>query len=245
MTVPLTVSSPSCTASMLAARTAQREPLPVGWQSRIVTSVRNPLFARLFSKISVADDERSGVADLRRELLAGLTGRVVEMGAGSGLNFPHYPAGVRELVAVEPEPYLRAQADTAAARAPVAVTVVDGVAEDIPAADGSFDAAVVAGLLCSVADPLAALHELRRVLRPGGELRFFEHVRSEHPVHGAIQDAVRPIWARVMGGCQLNRRSGATIAAAGFTIVYSRDVTVMSAPHEWFIRPRIIGRAVA
>jgi SAM-dependent methyltransferase len=117
--------------------------------------VKNPLFARYFIRCGGRNEERGG-RELRLELLHGLSGRVIEVGAGTGLNFPHYPAQVREVVAVEPEPYLRSEAVTAAAAAPVPVRVVDGTAAELPAADGEFDAAVVSGVLCSVADVPAA-----------------------------------------------------------------------------------------
>src|SRR4051794_7422805 len=109
-----------------------------------------------------------GVAAHRRELLDGLEGRVVEIGAGTGASFRHYPLGVSEVVAVEPEPYLHALATQAARGAAVPVRVVDATAEALPLDDGSCDAAVASLVLCSVADPAVALAELRRVLRPGG-----------------------------------------------------------------------------
>jgi len=129
--------------------------------------IKNPLFARYFNRFG-ARREKRGNRELRREMLAGLSGRVIEVGAGNGLNFPHYPRAVREVVAIEPEPYLRARAAEAAAAAPVPVRVTDGTAGDLPAADGEFDTVVVSGLLCSVPDVPAALAEFRRVLRPWG-----------------------------------------------------------------------------
>src|SRR5512142_1019590 len=137
------------------------------------SDVHHPVFARLWSLMS-----RHEPADIRRhrdELVAGLSGRVIEVGAGTGSNFAHYPATVEQLVAVEPEPHLRRQARAAAARARIPIEVLDGVADRLPADDASFDAAVVSLVLCSVPDQTSALAELYRVLRPGGDLRFYEH----------------------------------------------------------------------
>src|SRR5690606_4094190 len=138
-------------------------------------SVHHPVFARWYA--AAAPGMERLLAQYRRALLAGLSGRVIEVGAGTGANFAHYPATVTEVVAVDPEPYLRSRAVREAARAPVRVTVVDGTAERLPAGDRSFQAGVVSLVLCSVPDEERALSELARVLVPGGELRFFEHVR--------------------------------------------------------------------
>ena len=121
------------------------------------------------------------IGDHRRRLLTGLTGRVLEVGAGNGLNFPHYPATVTEVLAVEPEPYLRRLALAAARSAPVPVRVVAGTAEALPVPDGAVDAVVASLVLCTVAELDQALAEVGRVLRPGGTLRFYEHVRADDP----------------------------------------------------------------
>src|SRR4051812_30752916 len=125
----------------------------------------HPFFARLWIKSSPKAEQR-GVADHRDDLLAGLSGRVLELGAGNGLNFAHYPPEVTEVVAVEPEPTLRTAAEEAARDAPVPVRVVDGLADRLPVGDGEFDAAVASLVLCSVPDQADALVELRRVIRP-------------------------------------------------------------------------------
>jgi ubiquinone/menaquinone biosynthesis C-methylase UbiE len=178
---------------------------------------QHPRFARLYERIS-AESERRGTAEHRDQVLAGLSGRVIELGAGNGLNFAHYPTTVTRVLAIEPEHRLRALAEQAAQTAPVPVEVIAGHAENLPVEDGSCDGAVVSLVLCSVPDPAAALAELRRVLRPDGQLRFFEHVRSAHRLGALAQDAITPLWSRVGGGCHLNRDTTATISAAGFVI---------------------------
>ena len=108
-------------------------------------------------------------------MLTGLQGDVIEVGSGDGRSFEHYPAGVERLLAVEPDATARAAAAKRALDAATPIEVVEGSAEELPATDGEFDAAVLMGVLCSVHDPGAALGELRRILKPGGELRFWEH----------------------------------------------------------------------
>ncbi|MTE22180.1 methyltransferase domain-containing protein [Streptomyces sp. TRM43335] len=190
-------------------------------------TVRHPLFARYYARFAPALDERAGVGAHRTELSAGLSGRVVEVGAGSGLNFARYPPTVRRVVAVEPEPELRRLARDAASRAPVPVDVVPGTAEELPLDDGEFDAAVVSLVLCSVRDLERALAELRRVLRPGGELRFYEHVRARGPVGFLLQRALdRTVWPRLFGGCHTGRDPVAAIGAAGFVGVSHRRLRV-------------------
>src|SRR5262249_26166886 len=186
--------------------------------------------------------EERGNRELRLELLAGLSGRVIEVGAGNGLNFPRYPPAVREVVAVEPEPFLRAQAAEAAAAAPVPVRGTDGTARHLPAADGELDAAAVSGLLCSVPDVPAALAEFRRVLRPGGQLRFYEHVRSRDAVFARYQQAADLIWPRLMGGCHVDRQTQAAIGRV-FTIGECRGFRFPPSAAFSPVAPRIIGMA--
>jgi ubiquinone/menaquinone biosynthesis C-methylase UbiE len=202
-----------------------------------------PIFARILARTALLEERRGG-AEHRRRLLAGLRGRVIEVGAGSGVSFAYYPASVTELVAVEPEAHLRAMAKEAAAAAPIAVRVVEGVADALPLDDASMDAAVVTAVLCSVSDPAAALRELARVIRPGGELRFFEHVAARSRRLARLQRALdATVWPRVNGGCHTSRDTEAAIRAAGFQIEererFSFRAHVLAAP----VAPRILGRA--
>ncbi|WP_406405739.1 class I SAM-dependent methyltransferase [Streptomyces sp. NBC_01643] len=180
---------------------------------------QHPVFARYYAKLAGPALQKAGIDEHRRRLLAGLSGHIVEVGAGNGLNFPHYPDEVRRLVAVEPEPRLRAMAQERADSTRVSVEMVDGRAEELPFPDSSFDAAVVCLMLCSVADPDAALSELYRVLRPGGELRFFEHVQADAPAMRRAQRVVdATFWPALMGGCHTGRDTQTAVSDAGFTL---------------------------
>lgn len=202
---------------------------------------QHPRFARAYERMSVESDERGG-AQHRARLLEGLSGRVIEVGAGNGRNFALYPATVEEVVAVEPEDRLRALAERAARQAPVTVRVIAGHADALPAPDGAFDAAVASLVLCSVPAPGHALAEIRRVLKPGGELRFYEHVRARGAVRGRVEDMITPLWTRLGGGCHPNRRTGDDIAAAGFDII-ELDRFPFRPTRYTPATPHIIGRA--
>lgn len=205
-------------------------------------SVRHPVFARVYQRVS-ASAERAGAAEHRDRLLADLTGRVVEIGAGNGLNFSHYPGTVTEVVAIEPEPYLRARAVEAAARTARTVTVVDGTATAIPLPDGSVDAGVASLVLCSVAEPAAALAELHRVIRPGGELRFYEHVAAGSPRGARAQRRADRVWSWFAGGCHLTRDTEAAIGAAGFHIETCDRFRFDPCITARLAAPHILGRA--
>jgi len=210
--------------------------------STSTTRVHHPLFARFYQRFAAAAMAK-GEDEYRRELLDGVEGRVVEVGAGHGLNFAFYPPAVTEVVAVEPEAVLRRAAEHAAREAPVKVTVLDGVADALPVEDESFDIAIASLVLCSVSDQAAALGEMRRAIRPGGELRFYDHVVAQQPRFAARQHRADPIWTRFAGGCHLDRDTPAAIEAAGFTIEKLRRFSFSTSMLDWLASPQIVGVA--
>lgn len=188
-------------------------------------AVHHPLFARFYARLSVSAEP--AIAPHREELLRGVEGRVIEVGAGNGLNFAHYPSTVAEVVAIEPESVLRRLAVSAALRADVPVDVVPGAAEALPVKSEAFDFAVASLVLCSVRDVPRALGELRRVLRPGGELRFFEHGRAPGGAMATAQRVLdRTVWPRLFGGCHVSRDTVGALRAAGFEVGTYRAVVV-------------------
>jgi ubiquinone/menaquinone biosynthesis C-methylase UbiE len=189
------------------------------------------------------DAEVKGGSEYRDRLLAGLRGRVIEVGAGNGLNFSHYPPTVTELIAVEPEAFLRARAEEAARSSSVRISVRDGTADALPVPDAAFDAGVASLVLCSVPDQATALAELRRVIRPGGELRFYEHVVSKRPGPARLQRiADRTIRPFLSGGCHAARDTLAAIERAGFVVERSERFSFRPNPID-VTSPHILGTA--
>jgi ubiquinone/menaquinone biosynthesis C-methylase UbiE len=202
--------------------------------------VEHPLFARFAAFIAASEGPIE--QDRRRETLAGLSGRVIEIGSGSGPNFAHYPEAVSELVAVEPEANLRAKAEEAARDSGRSIRVIDAVADGLPFADGAFDAAVAVLVLCSVPSQAAALGELHRVVRAGGELRFYEHVIGSSKRLSVLQRSLAPGLSKLFGGCRADRDTGRAIEEAGFRIERNRRFlirTIIEVPAA----PRILGTA--
>ena len=208
---------------------------------------RHRLFALVYARLSRAS-EAGGIGEHRRALLAGLGGRVIEVGCGNGLNFAHYPAQC-EVVAVEPEPYLRSRAVVAATRPGVAaaVRVLGGRAEALPVADSTFDAAVVSLVLCSVTSPAASLGEVRRVLRPGGRLHFYEHVQASSSGLRRLQRLAAPLWGALAGGCNPGRDLVAAISQAGLTIEHLERFDYQHGPAVplALVSPHVLGTARA
>ena len=203
---------------------------------------RHPIFARVYDRLE-GKKENSGETELRQELLAGTRGEVIEVGAGNGANFELYPKTVTRVLAVEPEDYLRERAIEEARNASVPVEVVDGLADQLPAEDETFDVGVASLVLCSVPSQASALAELRRVIRSGGELRFYEHVLASHPGLARAQRIGQPIWSRLSGGCHPDRDTAGAIETAGFEIETCRRFFFRPSLIVHLAGPKILGRA--
>jgi ubiquinone/menaquinone biosynthesis C-methylase UbiE len=203
----------------------------------------HPIFARFYDRMT-AGTERAGLGEMRHELLASASGRVLELGAGTGHNLEHYTAEVTELVLTEPDPHMaRRLRERLAAEPGVAgnPSVVTASAEDLPFDDGSFDAVVATLVLCTVDDPGRALAEARRVLVEGGRFLYLEHVRSTRPGLGRWQDRLERPWGFLAAGCHPNRPTDQALADAGFWIDSLERGKLPKAPP--IVRPLIRGVA--
>jgi len=202
-------------------------------------SVRERVFAALYDPLGARWEKTHG-AEVRRKLLTDVRGRVLEIGVGTGQNFPHYP-DVDELVGVEPsEPMLRRARRRAVDRGRE-VTLVEGPAEQLPFEDDSFDTVISMTVLCSVDDPGRSLQEIRRVLRPGGRFRFAEHVRSADPKRARWQDRLERPWRVLAGGCHPNRRTLQAIESAGFVVTELEQGELPGLPR--LVGPYVLGTA--
>ncbi len=168
------------------------------------TSMNHPLLAKIYDT-ALAPTERAGLRDQRRRMMEGVTGRIVEIGAGTGLNVPLYPETAAEVHAVEPDRHMLDRLVDKAPRSTVALFLYRGDAHYLPFIDGAFDAAIIAFALCTIPEPTRALNEAHRVVRSGGVLRFLEHVRSPNARTARWQDRISPMWGKVSGGCRLNQ----------------------------------------
>ena len=187
--------------------------------SATTASIDNRFFAWIWP--TIAAHETHAMRALRRENLAGLAGRVLEVGAGVGTNFPFYPDTVDQVVAVEPERRLGARAREAAADAPVRVVVTGETVEGF-ASDEPFDAVVCSLVLCSIGDPESVLRQLYSLLRPGGQLRYLEHVASDG-IRGRFQQLVdSSFYPRLLGNCHTHRDTERSIVDAGFEVDHAR-----------------------
>jgi ubiquinone/menaquinone biosynthesis C-methylase UbiE len=202
------------------------------------------VFARFYDRALKATEE-NGLGAMRGELLAGASGRVIEIGAGTGVNLELYGDGVEDLTLVEPDPHMGAQLRKRLADRhgdPLPAQLVAAPAEALPFADDTFDTAVATLVLCTIPDAVAAIDEMARVLRPGGRLLFIEHVRAEDASSARWQDRLEKPWRFVADGCHCNRDTEANLRASSFK-VETIDHTKMpkAAP---IVRPLIRGTAI-
>lgn len=179
----------------------------------------------------------------RRELIPAARGRVLEVGIGSGLNLPFYAASVNTVVGLDPSERLLSMARRRAAKADVPVDLMQGSATAIPLDNASVDMVVMTWTLCSIPDPLAALREMRRVLKPGGVLLFVEHGLSPEPGIARWQHRLTPVWRHISGGCHLDRKVDDLIRAGGFEVAelkteYAQGPRPMTYMYEGKARPR-------
>ncbi|OMC49784.1 methyltransferase domain-containing protein [Mycobacterium sp. IS-1264] len=204
------------------------------------STVDNPFFARIWPLVAAREVE--AVRALRRENLAGLSGRVLEIGAGVGTNFPLYPDSVEQVVAIEPEPRLAARARKAAAAAGIPIVVTGETVEAFAGAT-PFDAVVCSLVLCSVEDPAMVLARLHSLLRSGGELRYLEHVASAGG-RGRLQRlADATLWPRLFGNCHTHRDTERAIVDAGFRVQSSRREWTLPVWAPLPVSELLLGRA--
>jgi SAM-dependent methyltransferase len=199
----------------------------------------HPVFAWVYACLAPRQDAR-GTVEHRRRLLATATGRAIELGAGTGLNLPHYPPAVTDVLALEPDPHMFRRLVDAMPTASVPVAVGRMPAAPLELGDGSADTIVCSLVLCSVPDQAAALAEARRVLVPGGRLLFFEHVRATDARLARWQDRLERPWGWGAGGCHPNRDTVAAIEAAGFTV---EDLDRWDERGGGLAKPHVLGRA--
>jgi ubiquinone/menaquinone biosynthesis C-methylase UbiE len=215
------------------------------WRSTVVTVPKDSSpWARLFAAVYdpfLALGELAGVSSRRRRLLTAARGRVVELGAGTGLNVPHYPDGLDELLLVEPDPAMRRRLGRRVRRSPAIAGIVDACAERLPFADGSVDTVVATFVLCTVDDPEHVLREIARVLRPDGKLLFLEHVRSPSPRLARWQERLCEPWRRFAGGCRCNRATVDVLRTCGFELDELAEAVWRAMPP--IVRPLAIGHA--
>jgi SAM-dependent methyltransferase len=185
--------------------------------------------------------ERAGLRALRKTLLSRARGCTLEIGGGSGLNLPHYADDLDELVLAEPDAAMRARLEKRLSRSGRRSRLIDAPAERLPFPTGSVDTVVSTLVLCTVEAPDVALREIARVLRPGGQLLFLEHVRSQSPTLARWQDRLAGPWRRFARGCRCNRATAELMVACGLRLDQTREASWHRMPP--IVRPLIIGRA--
>jgi len=204
-------------------------------------------FAALFDKLSESH-ERTFMREIRPRVVGGARGRVLEIGVGTGHSLPYYRGHkFEELVLTEPDPYMMRRLREKFDRASIEARVIEAPAEKLPFPDASFDTVVSVHVFCSVFDLKKGLSEVRRVLKPDGQLRFFDHVRSRNPAGAFAQDAVLPVWRWFGAGCHPNRDIAAEVENAGFRLVEQERMRPFSLAQSLlicaFARPHVYGVA--
>jgi ubiquinone/menaquinone biosynthesis C-methylase UbiE len=183
------------------------------------------IFAAYYERQSRSGSERGFMEPLRKEIIGQAHGLALEVGAGTGLNFPFYnPEQVERVEAVDPDSAMLRYARERMRTARVPIMLTQAPAEVLPYADQTFDSAVATLVFCSVTDPLRGLSEIQRVLRPGGTLLLMEHVRAQGAIARLLQNMITPVNKRVAGNCHWNRDTERTVVAAGFQIQERRDL---------------------
>jgi len=219
------VRDPRRTVAVMEA-IAENPPAEIasGRWSRLVAALYDPMLWA---------GELAGLRAHRRELLRQARGRTLELGSGTGLNVPHYPDDLAELILTEPAAPMRKRLERAIRAHDCSASVLDAAAERLPVADASIDTVVATLLLCTVDEPHVVLAEIRRVLKPDGRLLFLEHVRAESPRLAAWQDRLEEPWRRFAEGCRCNRATVELIESVGFTLEQRSDAA-------WHAMPRIV-----
>jgi ubiquinone/menaquinone biosynthesis C-methylase UbiE len=197
-------------------------------------------FSALYDRCFKAAED-AGLRDMRREVTAGARGRVLELGAGTGLNLELYPLDVSDLTLVEPDPHMVKQLRNRVAELGSAAQVVEAPGEKLPFGNDTFDTVVVTLVLCTVPDPTATLAEIKRVLKPDGQFLFMEHVRSDSPDLAKWQDRLEKPWRFLGDGCHCNRDTESAIKAAGFEMSDVEHPELPKAPP--IVRPMATGSA--
>jgi ubiquinone/menaquinone biosynthesis C-methylase UbiE len=203
-------------------------------------SIAEALFARFYDRMT-AGAEKAGLRAHRQELLTKASGKVLEIGGGTGANLPFYGAGVESLTITEPSEPMAQRLERRLEKHELPADVVRAPAEELPFESGSFDAVVSTLVLCSVADQQRALGELRRVLSPGGRLLFIEHVRSDAPRFARWQERFNPLQRVIGCGCNCNRATLDSARTAGFNITELAHDKLHRVP-PW-VRPLVVGVA--
>jgi ubiquinone/menaquinone biosynthesis C-methylase UbiE len=195
-------------------------------------------FASIYDRM-LASEEKKFLGAVRQEMLKDLRGEILEIGAGTGANFQYYPK-TAHVTATEPDPYMLERARKKAAQAEATITLQQVSAEELPFPDANFDCIIDTLVLCSVGNPRKALSEIMRVLKPGGELRLYEHVRYTNPIGALSQDIISPAWQWFGAGCHPNRDTERYVREAGFEVISSRiRKEVPPIPPMVFVRPHL------